>query len=127
MLKYLTKLVTYSKFFCFRDRIFYGKKLKSYIQKPGETLYLPNVILHAVWNTLPSVAIGDNPLYETSFDEWIGSGGDGSLTSDWILSRILLKAKGYTKSWINDISKQVNEAIAKHKITNYETPLIGTY
>ena len=90
---------------------------------------MPHVVLHSVWNTLPSVAIGDNPLYETSFDEWIGSGGvNGSDTSDWIHSRILLKAKGYTKSWINDISDQVNEAIAKHKITNYERPnLIGSY
>ena len=79
---------------------------------------MPNLVLHSVWNTLPSVAIGDNPLYETSFDEWIGSGGvNGSSTSDWILSGILLKAKGYTKSWINDISEQVNEAIAKQKIT----------
>ena len=88
---------------------------------------MPHIVLHSVWNTLPSVAIGDNPLYETSFDEWIGSGGDGSLTSDWILPRISLKAKGDTKSWMNDISEQVNDAIAKHKITDYERPLIGTY
>ena len=90
---------------------------------------MPNIVLHSVWNTLPSVAIGDNPLYETSFDEWIGSGGvvNRSLTSDWVYSRILLKAKGHTKSWINDISEQVNEAIVKHKITNYKKPLIGTY
>ena len=89
---------------------------------------MPNVVLHSVWNILPSVAIGDNPLYETSFDEWIGSGGvNGSATSDWVLSRILLKAKGGTKSWINAISEQVNEAIVKHKITNYKKPLIGTY
>ena len=89
---------------------------------------MPHVVLHAVWNTLPSVAIGDNPLYETSFDEWVGSGGvNGSSASDWIQSRILLKAKGYTKSWINDISEQVAEAIDKKKITNYERPLIEAY
>ena len=87
---------------------------------------MPNGVFHAVWNTLPSVAIGDNPLYETSFDEWIGSGGTTEFTK-WMLSRIFLKAEGCIKSWINDISEQVNEAIAKHKITNYEKPLIGTY
>ena len=91
---------------------------------------MPNIILHSVWNVSPTtIAIGDNPLYKTSFDEWIGSGGvvNRSLTSDWVHSRILLKARGDTKSRINDISEQVNEAIAKHKITNYEKPLIGTY
>ena len=112
----------------YRNRIFYGQKLKSYLQKTGETLYMPNVVLHAVWNTLPSVAVGDNPLYETSFDEWVGSGGvNGSSTSDWIQSRILLKAKGNIKSWINDISEQVAEAIAEHKITDFQRPLIEAY
>ena len=90
-----------------RDRIFYGQKLKSYLQKAGETLYMPNGVFHAVWNTLPSVAIGENPLYKTSFDEWIGSRD----SSDWIRSRILLKLKGPTKAWITDIEEQINEAI----------------
>ena len=108
-----------------RSRTFYGKKLKTYLQKPGETLYMPNLVLHSVWNTLPSIAIGDNPLYESSFDEWIGSGGvNGSSTSDWIYSRILLKAKGYTKTWITDISQQVNDAIRKYNITNYTKPVV---
>ena len=93
-----------------RDRIFYGQKVKSYLQKAGETLYMPNGVFHAVWNTLPSVAIGDNPLYETSFDEWIGTGGlDGSSSSDWIKPRIVLKAKGSTKTWITDIEEQIVE------------------
>ena len=106
--------------------MFYGKKLKSYLQKPGETLYMPNVVLHTVWNTSPSLAITDNLLYETSFDEWIGSGGTTEATQ-WIQPRILQKAEGYIKSWINDISEQVNEAIDKHKILNYEKPLIEPF
>ena len=81
---------------------------------------MPNVVLHSVWNTLSSVAVGDNPLYKTSFDEWIGSMG----ATEWFQSRILQKADEYTKSWLNDISKQVNEAIAEHKCTSYERPLI---
>ena len=84
---------------------------------------MPNVVLHSVWNTLPSVAKGDNLLYKTSFDEWIGSVG----TTEWIQERIVQKADEYTKSWLNDISKQVDEAITKHKILNYEKPLIEPY
>ena len=79
---------------------------------------MPNVALHTVWNVSPSLAIGDNPLYETSFDEWIGS---GELYRD----RIILKARGQTKSRIMDIIKQVDEAIDKHRIVNFTKPEIG--
>ena len=79
---------------------------------------MPNVALHTVWNVSPSLAIGDNPLYETSFDEWIGS---GELYRD----RIILKARGRTKSRMIDIIKQVDEAIDKHKILNFTRPEIG--
>ena len=79
---------------------------------------MPNVALHTVWNVSPSLAIGDNPLYETSFDEWIGS---GELYRD----RIILKARGQTKSRMIDIIKQVDEAIDKHRIVNFTKPEIG--
>ena len=79
---------------------------------------MPNTALHTVWNVSPSLAIGDNPLYETSFDEWIGS---GELYRD----RIILKARGQTKSRMIDIIKQVDEAIDEHKILNFTRPEIG--
>ena len=79
---------------------------------------MPNVALHTVWNVSPSLAIGDNPLYETSFDEWIGSG-------EIYRDRIILKARGQTKSRMIDIIKQVDEAIDKHKILNFTRPEIG--
>ena len=79
---------------------------------------MPNVALHTVWNVSPSLAIGDNPLYETSFDEWIGSG-------DIYRDRIILKARGQTKSRMIDIIKQVDEAIDKHRIVNFTKPEIG--
>ena len=111
-----------------RNRIFFGQKLKSYLQKPGETLYMPNVVLHTVWNVSPSLAIGDNPLYETSFDEWIGSGGaNGNSTSGFDQDRIILKAKGEVKSRVMDIIKQVDEAIVKQRIVNFTRPEIGAY
>ena len=86
------------------------------------------MVLHSVWNISPTVAIGDNPLYENSFDEWIGSGGaSGSDTSNWIRSRILTLSKGKTKSRINDIMEQVDEAIFKHKSVDYSRPVITVY
>ena len=86
------------------------------------------MVLHSVWNVSPTVAIGDNPLYESSFDEWAGSGGaPGSGTNDWVRSRILALSKGKTRKRINDILEQVAEAIDEQKITNYERPLIEAY
>ena len=79
---------------------------------------MPNGVYHTVWDFYPSVSVGDNPLYETSFDEWIGS---GELYRD----RIILKARGQTKSRMIDIIKQVDEAIDKHKILNFTRPEIG--
>ena len=89
---------------------------------------MPNVVLHTVWNVSPSLAIGDNPLYETSFDEWIGSGGaNGNSTSGFDQDRIILKAKGEVKSRVMDIIKQVDEAIVKQRIVNFTRPEIGAY
>ena len=79
---------------------------------------MPNVALHTVWNVSPSLAIGDNPLYETSFDEWIGSGELDKYRKSPVKSRILQYAKGSTKSWLNDIVDQIDETISKHKITD---------
>ena len=57
-----------------------------------------------------------------SFDELIGSyiGAESYLLRD----RIILKARGYAKSKINDIMEQVDEAISKNKIVNYSKPKI---
>ena len=102
--------------------------MKSFLQKSGETLYMPNMVLHAVWNVSPTVAIGDNPIYESSFDEWAGSGGaSGSSTSDWVRSRILALSKGKTRKRIEDILEQVHEAIIQYNISEYSRPVISAY
>ena len=114
--------------FHYRDRILYGQKLNSFLQKPGETLYMPNGVFHIVWDFYPSVSVGDNPLYETSFDEWIGSGGvDGSSTSNLVKKRILQHAKGGTKLWLNDIVDQIDKTVYRHKIADYKGPIIDNY
>ena len=89
---------------------------------------MPNVVLHTVWNVSPSLAIGDNPLYETSFDEWMGSGGSNKgSNSGFDRERIILKAKGESKSRLMDIIEQVDEAILKHRIVNFTRPDIEVY
>ena len=89
---------------------------------------MPNVVLHTVWNVLPSLAIGDNPLYETSFDEWMGSGvSNNSSDSGFDRDRIILKVEGESKSRIMDINEQIEEAIVKHKIVNFTRPDIEVY
>ena len=94
--------------------------MKCFLQKPSETLYLPHATLHTAWNISPSLSVGDWRLYETSFDEWIGSGG---VYQD----RIILKARGQAKSRMMDIINQVDEAIDKHRIVNFTRPEIGVY
>ena len=53
----------------FRSRQFYGRTLFEGIQSPGETIYMPHYVHHAVYNLDETVAVGDNPFYNTAIDE----------------------------------------------------------
>ena len=88
---------------------------------------MPNIVLHSVWNVSPTISIGENPLYDTSLDEWIGSGGNDISSSSWIRSRILNLSRGKTKSRLNDIMEQMDEAITQHEIIDYMRPVISAY
>ena len=48
---------------------FYGKSIVEGIQCPGETLYMPHNINHAVYNLDQTVAVGDNPFFSTAIEE----------------------------------------------------------
>ena len=39
------------------------------VQYPGETIYMPHVTHHAVFNLDQTVAVGDNPLFPTAIEE----------------------------------------------------------
>ena len=82
---------------------------------------MPNIMSHAVWNLSPTVALGDNPLYESSFPEFIGSG-----KPEWYKERILFKSKGTKKCNLMNIVNQIEESVKKHKITDYNK-LIDIY
>ena len=57
-----------NNFFC-RNRKFYGKTLLEVVQSPGETIYMPNYQAHAVYNLDETVAVGDNPFFNTAIEE----------------------------------------------------------
>ena len=52
-----------------RGRKFYGKFLYEAIQAPGETIYMPHLTGHAVYNLDETVSVGDNPYFATAIDE----------------------------------------------------------
>ena len=52
-----------------RDRKFYGKSIVEGVQKPTETIYIPNTTPHTVINLDETVAVGDNPFFSTGIEE----------------------------------------------------------
>ena len=52
-----------------RGRKFYGKTIDEAVQAPGETIYAPNHIHHSVYNLDETVAVGDNPYFNTALEE----------------------------------------------------------
>ena len=53
----------------FRGRRFYGKPVIEGVHHPSETIYMPHHIYHAVYNLDKTVAVSDNPFYNTAIEE----------------------------------------------------------
>ena len=53
----------------FRGCKFYGKPVIEGVQYPSETIYMPHYINHAVYNLDKTVAVGDNPFFNTAIEE----------------------------------------------------------
>ena len=53
----------------FRGRRFYGKPVIEGVQFRSETIYMPHYMNHAVYNLDQTVAVGDNPFYDTAIEE----------------------------------------------------------
>lgn len=78
------------------------------------------MVLHSVWDLSPTISVGDNPLYESSFVEHFGSDGKSPL--------IKKKLKSLNLKHISDVRQQVNNAILKHNLLTYKPPtLIRSY
>ena len=61
--------MTISSIRYFRTRQFYGKPVIEGVQHRSETLYMPHFINHAVYNLGETVAVTDNPFYNTAIEE----------------------------------------------------------
>ena len=85
---------------------------------------MPNMVLHTVWNVSPTIAIGDNPLYESGLVELVSSSGN---CSPYLGDRAKVLAKGDAKKRISDVLEQVEEAIIEQKIVNYTKPSVWSY
>ena len=48
---------------------FYGKTIDEAIQFPGEIVYAPNNLPHAVYNLDETVAVGENPYFSSALEE----------------------------------------------------------
>ena len=53
----------------YRGRKFYGKTIVEAIQSPGEIVYVPNNVPHAVYNLDETVAMNDKPYFHTAIEE----------------------------------------------------------
>ena len=53
----------------FRTRQFYGKPVIEGVQHRSETIYMPHFINHAVYNLDQTIAVTDNPFYNTAIEE----------------------------------------------------------
>ena len=82
---------------------------------------MPNLILHSVWNLSPTISLGNNPLFKSSFVEHLGSGGSGM---DKISQDIRHKIKSINNSEVREVLEQMNAAIRSHQILKYSPPKI---
>ena len=53
----------------FRGHKFHGKSVMEGVQRSSETVYMPHYTNHAVYNLDETVAVGDNPFYNTAIEE----------------------------------------------------------
>ena len=105
--------------------MFYGQKMKTFLQKSGETLYMPHLTLHSVWNLTPTIAIGDNPLYDSSFIDFIGSDGyEDNESLAWMRSRVAMLARKKGMAKVLDVLEQIKEYAEDMGLENYSGPLL---
>ena len=70
----------------------------------------------------PTIAVGDNPLYESSYTEHLGS---GDLTTSLKLKDMIGRLKsGDIGRQVSDVKKQLNEAILENDILRYQNPIL---
>eukprot|EP00092_Neocalanus_flemingeri_P032574 GFUD01035430.1.p1 GENE.GFUD01035430.1~~GFUD01035430.1.p1 ORF type:complete len:611 (-),score=162.78 GFUD01035430.1:61-1893(-) len=54
-----------------RGRKWYGKTVREFIQGPGETIYMPGNLAHAVMNIDNTLSVTENYFLDDSLDDWV--------------------------------------------------------
>ena len=92
--------------------------MKTFLQKAGETLYMPNLVFHSVWNMSPTLSVGNNPLHDSSFVEQLGSG-------EYHIAKKVRSISG--KHHLNDVNSQIHDSIVvADKMLHYKPPKSAT-
>ena len=58
--------------------------MREFIQGPGETIYMPGNLAHAIMNIDENVSVTENLLLEDSLDDWI----HGMMSGENLLGRL---------------------------------------
>ena len=96
--------------------------MKTYLQKKGETIYMPNIVYHSVWDLSPTLSVGNNPLFESSFVEQFGSGRDHELGGLSITEKLI----GLGLEHLENVRIQIDNEIMKNNILTYKPPKLTT-
>ena len=96
--------------------------MKTYLQKKGETIYMPNLAYHSVWDLSPTLSVGNNPLFESSYVEQFGSGRDHELEGLFITEKL----KGYGLDYLENVQRQMNQEIMHNNILTYKPAKLST-
>ena len=56
---------------CLSFRKFYGQEIQEFVQGPGETVYMPGTIAHAVHNLVGTVSVTENIFLMDCIEDYI--------------------------------------------------------
>ena len=82
---------------------------------------MPNLAYHSVWDLSPTLSVGNNPLFESSYVEQFGSGRDHELEGSFITEKL----KGYGLDHIENVQRQMNQEIMHNNILTYKPPKLS--
>jgi hypothetical protein len=83
---------------------FYGQKIHSGLQVGGETLYMPHWIYHSVYNVANTMAVGDNFLLASSFEEMAVS------IDEHRMNKVLRRLNDRDQERVKAVTEQVKKA-----------------
>ena len=65
-----------------RERKWYGYSVREFIQGPGETIYMPGNLAHAIMNIDENVSITENYFLSDCLDDWVHGMMTGEMLFD---------------------------------------------